>query len=68
MKTLLTFDYEVYFGARTGSVERCLLDPTDALARVAAKHAAPLVFFVDAGYLLALRREMGRSHDHGLSR
>ena len=60
MKTLLTFDYEVYFGARTGSVERCLLDPTDALARVAAKHGAPLVFFVDAGYLLALRREMRR--------
>ena len=58
MKTLLTFDYEVYFGTRTGSAERCLLEPTDALARVAAKHAAPLVFFVDAGYLLALRREM----------
>lgn len=63
MKTLLTFDYEVYFGARTGSVERCLLDPTDALARVAAKHGAPLVFFVDAGYLLALRREMRRCHE-----
>ena len=58
MKTLLTFDYEVYFGRRTGSVEKCLLEPTDALARVAAKHGAPLSFFVDTGYLLALRREM----------
>ena len=60
MKTLLTFDYEVYFGDRTGSVERCLLEPTDALARVAARHGAPLVFFVDVGYLLALKREMRR--------
>ena len=58
MKTLLTFDDEVYFGRRTGSVEKCLLEPTDALARVAAKHGAPLSFFVDTGYLLALRREM----------
>jgi hypothetical protein len=58
LRTLLTFDYEVYFGRRTGSVERCLLEPTDALVRVARKHRAPLAFFVDTGYLLALRREM----------
>lgn len=63
MRTLLTFDYEVYFGARTGSAERCLLEPTDALSRVARKHSAPLVFFVDAGYLLALRRSM-RNNTH----
>jgi hypothetical protein len=69
VKTLLTLDYEVFFGRRTGSVERCLLEPTEALARVAGRHRAPLVFFVDVGYLLALRRErrrsaeLGRSHD-----
>ena len=58
MNTLLTFDYEVYFGSRTGSPERCLLEPTDALVRLGAKHSAPMTFFVDVGYLLALRREM----------
>ena len=58
MRTLLTFDYEVFFGPRTGSVERCLLEPTDALVRLADRHGAPMTFFVDAGYLLALRREM----------
>jgi hypothetical protein len=62
MRTVLTFDYEVYFGERTGSVERCLLEPTEALAGVAQRHRAPLVFFVDVGYLLALRREM-RHHE-----
>lgn len=58
MKTLLTFDYEVYFGRRTGTVERCLLEPTEALLDIAERRRAPLAFFVDAGYLLALRREM----------
>ena len=48
----------MYFGRRTGSAERCLLEPTDALVRVAARHAAPMTFFVDVGYVLALRREM----------
>lgn len=61
MRTLLTFDYEIYFGRRTGSAERCLLEPTEALLDVAARHGTPMAFFVDAGYLLALRREMHKS-------
>lgn len=63
MKTLLTFDYEVYFGRRTGSARRCLIEPTEALLELAGRHGAPLVFFVDAGYLLALRREMAKSEE-----
>jgi hypothetical protein len=58
MNTLLTFDYEVFFGPRTGTPERCLLEPTDALMRLGAKHSVPMSFFVDVGYLLALKREM----------
>ena len=65
MRTLVTLDYEVFFGRRTGSVERCLLEPTEAVTRVAERHGAPLVFFVDVGYLLALRRERGSSAELG---
>ncbi|HET7730641.1 MAG TPA: hypothetical protein VFK48_11470 [Usitatibacter sp.] len=61
MKTLLTLDYEVYFGRRTGTVERCLIGPTRALLGVAGRHGARLVFFVDAGFILRLRAEMRRS-------
>lgn len=61
LRTLLTLDYEVFFGPRTGSVERCLLAPTDALLSLAARHGVPLVFFVDAGFLLRLR-ELGARH------
>jgi hypothetical protein len=61
MKILLTLDYEVYFGRRTGTVERCLLEPTRALLAVAGRHGARLAFFVDAGFILRLRDEMRRS-------
>lgn len=61
MKTLLTFDYEVFFGRQTGSVERTLLQPAEALAALARKHGVPMVFFVDAGFLLKLREEMRKA-------
>lgn len=59
VRTLLTLDYEMFFGPRTGSVVRTLIEPTEALARVAARCGARLVFFVDAGFVLRLRAEMG---------
>src|SRR5215470_18065767 len=61
MRTLITLDYEVFFGKNTGSVARTLIEPTQALLRVADRHGAKLVFFVDAGFLLRLRAEMGAS-------
>ena len=61
MQTLLTLDYEVFFGRETGSVARSVIEPTEALLALAARHASKLVFFVDAGFLLRLRAEMGRS-------
>ncbi|WP_205529553.1 polysaccharide deacetylase family protein [Taibaiella koreensis] len=60
MKRLfLTLDYELFFGTRTGSVARCLIEPTEALLRITDAHDLKIVFFVDAGYLVALKRQMG---------
>lgn len=56
MKILLSFDYELFFGPRSGSPEKCLIEPAEALAGIAAQYSAPLCFFVDAGYLDAIRR------------
>lgn len=61
MRTLLTLDYELFFGRRPGTVARSMLEPTEALARVAARRGAKLVFFVDAGFLVRLRAEMSRA-------
>ena len=63
MRTLITLDYEIFFGPRTGTLSRSLLEPTKALVDVANKHRARCVFFVDAGYILRLREEMRRHRE-----
>ena len=55
MKTLyFTFDYELYLGNVTGSVENCLIIPTEHLCRVFDKHNVKATFFVDCAYLYML--------------
>lgn len=51
----VTFDYELFFGSRTGTAEKCLLDPTDKLIQLAKKHQAKFTFFVDVLYLMKLK-------------
>ena len=60
MNISLTLDYEIYFGAHSGSAERTLIEPTEALARLATRYGVRLVFFVDALWLLRLREEAPR--------
>lgn len=56
MKIHLSFDYELFFGANSGTVQKCMLEPTERLLALAAKHRVPLIFFVDTGYLWALQK------------
>lgn len=55
MKTLLTLDYELFFGARTGTPQVSMIRATDRLLTVLDEFKAKAVFFVDATYLLRLR-------------
>lgn len=57
MKIYLTFDYELYFGAQTGTAERCMVSPTAMLSEMAEKYGIRLCQFVDVGYLIALERQ-----------
>ena len=57
---LLSLDYELFFGHQTGTVERCLIHPTQELAEVARRHGARLSLFVDALYLQRLSDEAHR--------
>lgn len=57
MQILLTFDYELYFGRNTGTVERCMTGPTDALTRIADDNGIRLCHFVDIGFILKLEEE-----------
>jgi hypothetical protein len=54
MNIYLTFDYELYFGERTGTAKNCILHPTQLLKEVADKHGIKIVQFVDVGYIIKL--------------
>jgi hypothetical protein len=53
-KLLLTFDYELFLGKRSGSVEKCMLQPTNKLISVLQEYKARGIFFVDTTYLIRL--------------
>ena len=52
VKIYLTFDYELFFGETSGSVEKCLLQPTRDLLAMAEAKNVHYTFFVDVGYLV----------------
>jgi hypothetical protein len=54
---LLTFDYELFLGDKSGTARRCLIDPTDKLLACLNKYAFKAIFFVDTVYLLRLEEK-----------
>ncbi len=58
---LITFDYELFLGSRSGRPEGCVLQPTELLEKVLTPFKAKGVFFVDTTYLLKLK-ELAPKH------
>jgi len=56
LKIAFTWDYELFFGEKSGSVQQCMLEPTNELLRLAEKHGAKFTFFPDAGYLVHAKK------------
>jgi hypothetical protein len=56
MNIFLTFDYEIFFGEVSGSVDKCMIEPSEALLSLAEKHGIQYTFFWDIGHYLALER------------
>ncbi|HIP35688.1 MAG TPA: hypothetical protein EYG85_02420 [Crocinitomix sp.] len=54
MNIYLTYDYELYFGTPTGTVEKCIIEPTNLICKIAKKTGVKMVFFIDVGYLKKL--------------
>lgn len=54
MNILLTFDYELFFGAQTGTVQHCMVEPTSMLLDIFSRHGCRATFFVDAGCVVSL--------------
>jgi hypothetical protein len=54
MNIYITLDYELFFGDKSGSVEDCIIKPTNDLLTIVDPFNVKLVVFVDAGYLVQL--------------
>ena len=56
-QVLLTFDYELFLGLNSGTVEQCMILPTDKIHQVLSKHNTKAVFFVDTTYIYRLEEQ-----------
>ena len=53
---LISLDYELFFGSRAGTVEKCMIEPTNAILDVIQRHGMKLSLFVDAGFLICMQK------------
>lgn len=54
-KLLFTFDYELFLGKRSGTVNNCCLDPVNQLLKIFERHEIKnCIFFIDTTYLVKL--------------
>ncbi len=58
MNIFLTMDYEVFFGDTSGSVEKCMIEPTNELLLLAKKNKIRFTFFWDIGHFIAIEKYM----------
>ncbi len=54
MNIYITLDYELFFGEKSGSVDDCIIKPTNDLLSIIDPYKIKLVVFVDVGYLIKL--------------
>lgn len=55
MNIYITLDYEIFFGSNPGTVQNCLIKPTERIDHIVSKYGYKLSLFVDSGYLLRLK-------------
>ena len=56
-KILITLDYELFF-LKSGSIGKCIIEPTERLLSILDKENIKASFFVDSGYILKLKEYM----------
>lgn len=57
---VFALDYELFFGKNTGTIENCLITPTDELIKTTDKYGIKYTFFVDSGYLINLKNNSSK--------
>ena len=56
MNIYITLDYELFFGAKSGSVYHSIIKPTQALLKIVEPLGIKFTCFVDSGYLIQLEK------------
>lgn len=56
MNIYLTLDYEIYFGEKHGTVEKCIIEPTNKLREISKRTGAYMTYFIDIGHVIALEK------------
>ena len=54
---LITFDYELFLGERSGSAQECLISTTDIIMESMKELDIKAYFFVNTVYILKLKEE-----------
>ncbi len=54
---IYTFDYELFLGAKSGTVDICLIQPVNKILKLLNEYNNRGIFFVDTTYLLKLKEE-----------
>lgn len=62
MNIYISFDYELFLGPQTGSVDACLLKPTYELLNIAKRNNVSFVYFVDTLFLLKMKEYIKDSY------
>lgn len=52
---ILTFDYELFLGEKSGTVQECIIKPTNQLIKILVKNNIKAVFFIDTTFLIRLK-------------
>ncbi|MBD3636693.1 MAG: hypothetical protein HUJ25_05070 [Crocinitomicaceae bacterium] len=60
-KLLITFDYELFLGEKSGTVKNCLISPTNELSLKLNEFGIKGIFFVDTLFLWALKSKLNDS-------
>lgn len=55
-RLLITFDYELFLGPRSGKTASCLFNPTNAIRQILKPFGIKAIFFVDTTYLYTLEK------------
>ncbi|HHC11103.1 MAG TPA: hypothetical protein ENK79_00535 [Campylobacterales bacterium] len=55
-RAILTFDYELFLGKKTGTAQKSIIEPTNRVIELLQKYNAKAIFFVDVTYLMTLEK------------